>query len=242
MVGKVVLLATVVAGGLAGAAAVGGAGTSSRLSDCAADVAPGVLPGGPYTTRCLLPGMRVIVPAGGWTSQHDSPIEFTLWPPHTPSSDPTPIHFWIDPHASTPCTDHFVSADLSTPAKIVGWLKQDKNLIISGPRRTSIAGHIAALSVDLNTTPKAPRCSPSCSGPCIDYFLFKAPNFHSDVYGTGRGEFVRLWFAQIGPPAHLLMAGTDALTKGRFATLNAAMPKILASLRLPQKLPSRHGR
>jgi hypothetical protein len=215
---------------------------SSRASDCTADVAPGVLRGGAYTTRCLLPGMRVIVPAGGWTSQHDSPIEFTIWPPHTASSDPAPIHFWIDPHASTPCTDHFVSADLSTPAKIVSWLKHDKNLIISGPRRTTVAGHIAALSVDLNVSPKAPRCSPSCPGPCIDYFLFKAPNFHSDVYGTGRGEFVRLWFAETGPPAHLMMAGTDALNKARFGMLNAAMPEILASLRLPPKLPSRQGR
>jgi hypothetical protein len=238
----VVLLATVVSAGLAGGAAIGVAGTSSRTSNCAWDVAPGVLPGGAYTNHCLLPGMRVIVPAGGWASQHDSPIEFTLWPPHTAPSDPTPIHFWIDPHASTPCTDHFVSADLSTPAKIVSWLKQDKNLIISGPRRTTVAGHIRALSVDLNVTPKAPRCSTSCSGPCIDYFLFKAPNFHSDVYGTGRGEFVRLWFAHIRRPTHLLMAGTDALTKARFATLNAAMRKILAGLRLPRELPTRKGR
>ena len=125
---------------------------------------------------------------------------------------------------------------------MISWLKQDKNLIVSGPRRTTIAGHIAAQTVDLNVTAKAPQCSSLCPGPCIDYFLFKAPNFHSDVYGTGRGEFVRLWFAQIGPPGHLLMAGTDALTKARFATLNAAMPKILASLRLPPTLPSRQGR
>jgi hypothetical protein len=243
VMGSKLLLATVALAGLPGAAAVvAGAGASSQANNCAANVGPGVVQGGGYTTRCLLPGMRLIVPAGGWVSEHDSPIEFTLSPPHTAYSDPTPIHFWIDPHASTPCTDDFVSADLSTPAKIVGWLKHDKNLIISGPRRSTLAGHIAALSVNLNVTAKAPRCSSSCPGPCIDYFLFKAPNFHSDVFGTGRGEFVRLWFAQIGPPRHLLMAGTDALTKARFATLNAAMSRILASLRLPPKLPSRQGR
>ena len=145
MAAKMVMLATVVVAGLAAAAAVGaGAGTSLRASDCAANVGPGVLPGGAYTTRCLLPGMHLIVPAGGWTSLHDSPIEFTLSPPHTKYSDPTPIHFWIDPHASTPCTDDFVPADLSTPAKMISWLKQDKNLIGSGPRRPTIAGHIAA--------------------------------------------------------------------------------------------------
>src|SRR5262245_29717677 len=180
MGGRAVLLAMVIVAGLA---AVGArAGTRSGAYDCSADTGPGVLPGGAYVTHCLLPGMRVVVPAGGWASVHDSPIEFTLSPPQTAPSDPTPIHFWIDPHASTPCTDQFVSANLSTPARIVSWLKQNKNLIISGPRRTKIAGHIAALSVDLNTTAKAPRCSPSCPGPCIDYFLFKAPNFHSDVY------------------------------------------------------------
>jgi len=243
---RILLLVAAVAAAsaVAGAALIGAkaAGTSSRAGNCALGLGPGALARGAYTTRCLLPGMRVIIPARGWSSVHDSPVEFTLSPPNTTYSDPTPIHFWIDPHASTPCTDEFVSADLSTPAKIVSWLKRDKNLIISGPHRTTVGAHIAALSVDLNVTAKAPQCSPSCPGPCIDYFLFKAPNFHSDVYGTGRGEFVRLWFAQIAPPAHLLMAGTDASSKARFATLNAAMPKILASLRLPPKLPPRQGR
>jgi len=122
-------------------------------------------------------------------------------------------------------------------------LKSNKNLIITGPRRTTIAGHIPALSVDLNVTSKAPRCDPSCPVPCIGYFIFRAPGFPpKDTYGTGRGEPVRLFFAHVGPPTHILAVNVDTPNAHVFAKMNAVAAKLLASLRLPSKLPSRQGR
>jgi len=62
------------------------------------------------------------------------------------------------------------------------------------------------------------------------------------VHGAGRGELVRLYFARIGPPAHLFIAGVDTPNEGVFAKLTKVATKTLASLHLPAKLPSRQGR
>lgn len=110
-------------------------------------------------------------------------------------------------------------------------------------RRTTIAGHIPALMVDLDTATNAPRCDPSCPGPCMGYFIFRAPGITpTDTYGTGRGEPVRLYFAQIGPPTHLFAVNVDTPNKHVFATMNVIAAKMLATLRLPSKLPSPRGR
>jgi len=80
-------------------------------------------------------------------------------------------------------------------------------------------------------------------GPCIGYFIFRAPGIvPTDTYGTGRGEPVRLYFAQIGPPTHLFAVNVDTTNKNVFARMNAVAAKILSSLRLPSRLPSRRGR
>lgn len=204
---------------------------------------PGILAAGVYTTRCFLPGMRVMIPAGGWAGAEDSPVEFKLLPPNSPSEDTPALRFWIDPHAAPACSTRFLPVDVSTPTKMVGWLKANKNLIITEPRRTTIAGHIPALMVDLDTATNAPRCDPSCPDPCIGYFIFRAPGITpTDTYGTGRGEPVRLYFAQIGPPTHLFAVNVDTPNTHVFATMNVIAAKMLATLRLPSKLPSPRGR
>jgi hypothetical protein len=73
-------------------------------------------------------------------------------------------------------------------------MRSNSNLIVSALRRTTIAGHLAAMRVDVD----------------------------------------------VRPSAHVLLAGTDVgvpQTKRVFATLNTTLAKMLASLRLPAKLP-----
>jgi hypothetical protein len=200
-----------------------------------------VLPAGVCATSSFLPGMRVRVPAGGWQSGEDSPAEFKLYPPGYAADDSSPgIRFWLDPRASTPCSDKRLPVDMTTPARVLRWLRSDENLIVSASRQTTIAGHLAATSVDVDVRPNAPRCSPGCPAACIDYFLFSAPGAGTRPYGTGPGELVRLYVAKIGPPSHVLLVGTDVgtpRTKAVFATLNTAVAKMLAGLHLPATLP-----
>jgi hypothetical protein len=191
-----------------------------------------------------LPGLRVTVPAGGWRSYEDSPVELKLNPPNTPDPESPALRMWIDPHASTACSDAQIPVDMGTPTKVVEWLKTNKNLIIEGPRHVTIASHVAALVVDVLVKQTAPRCDPACPAPCIDYFLFRAPRIAMHPYGTGPLEPARFYFAQIESPKHVLVFNVDA-TRGAapsFTKMKAVATQMLASLRLPSKLPPRQGR
>lgn len=208
---------------------------------------PGTLPGGVYTTRYFVPGMRVQVPGGGWQSSQDSPDEFKLNPPHQSSAT---IRFWIDPRASTPCSAKVLPVNISTPSRAVRWMRSDKNFVVSAPKRATIAGHLRSLRVNFNVSSTAPRCSHSCPGPCIGYFLFfrgvvpspDLPPGHTpgvtDGFGTGRGEPTRFYFARIRKPSHLLVVGVDTPNPKVFKKMTAVAERILATLRLPPKLPS----
>ena len=236
---RLMLVAVLVVGGVA---VTGSLATRSTLTSCISGGAQEVLPAGVYATRCFLPGMKITLPPGGWTGTEDTAGELELIPPNGTNTESPALRAFIDPHASTPCTDKILATDISRPALIIKWLKANKNLVIKGPRRTSIAGHIPAWFVDLDTSPSAPRCDPSCPGPCLDYFLFRTPGIGTDPYGTGRGELTRLYFAEIGVPKHLFVFNVDTPNKNVFATMTAIAAKMVAGMHLPSKLPSRQGR
>jgi hypothetical protein len=196
--------------------------------------------------------MRVTLPGAGWSSAQDSTDEFKLSPPGYPATDSAPvIRFWIDPHASTPCSDQVLAVDMSTPARAVDWLRSNKNLIVSTPQRTTIAAHLPALRVDvLNLSPTAPKCSSSCPGPCFDFFLFFGGSFASPDLAPGHtpkatevfgGDPVRFYFAAIGPPSHLFTVGVETPNRKGFAKVNAEAVTLLAHMHLPPKLPPKHG-
>ena len=214
---------------------------------------PGSLHAGVYTTRYFLHGMRVKVPGNGWTSQQDSTTEFKLSPPGYPDPSTAPvIRFWIDPRVTTPCTDQALPARLTTPARAVHWLTTNKNFLVSTATRTTIAGHLAALGVDYDVSPSAPKCDPSCPSSCIDYFAFfggpqpdatdlnpaHTPGI-KDGFGTGANDPVRLYLAHIGNPSHshLLMVGVETPNGTDQAQLRVEAAAMLAHLRLPTKLP-----
>jgi hypothetical protein len=213
----------------------------STVTSCTSAGAPEALPGGPYTTRCFLPGLKITLPPGGWQRTEDTAGELELIPPNGTNTESPALRAFIDPHASTPCTDKIVATDISTPALIIKWLKANKNLVITGPQKTTIGGH-PAWFVDLDTSATAPKCDSSCPGPCLDYFLFRTPGIGIDPYGTGRGELIRLYFAQIASPQHLFVFNVDTPNKKLFATMTAIAAKLVAGLHLPARLPSRQGR
>jgi hypothetical protein len=218
---------------------------------------PGKLHAGVYTTRYFLHGMRVNVPSSGWVSHQDSTTEFSLTPPgytgpSTGANTPPIIRFWIDPRVGTPCTDKILPTKPTTPASAVRWLTTNKNFVVSGTGRTTIAGHLAALTLDYDVSPNAPKCDPSCPSSCIDYFDFLggpgpdstdvAPGHTpgiKDGFGTGAGDPVRLYFAHIGQPSHshLFMVGVETPNGKDQAALRAAAATMLADLRLPTRLP-----
>jgi hypothetical protein len=260
------LTALALATALAAAAIIGAATTSAHAtprSTAACNPAykycdPGQLSAGVYTTRYFLPGMRVTVPGSGWVSHQDSTTEFKLSPPGYPDPDSAPvIRFWIDPRVSTPCTDKVLPPNLASPESVVRWLSTNKNFIVSGTGRATFAGHLAALRLEYDVSPRAPKCSPSCSSSCIDYFMFMggpqpdatdlAPTHTpgiKDGFGTGAHDPVRLYLAHIGPPSHshLLMVGVETPNGKDLAGLRADATKMLAHLRLPANLPPRGKR
>lgn len=260
------LIALVPAAALATAGIVRAATTSAHAAPQSTAVCnpaykycdPGRLPAGVYTTRYFLHGMRVNVPGSGWVSHQDSTTEFKLSPPGYSDPDTAPVvRFWIDPRVSTPCTDKILPLTLTSPESVVRWLRANKNFIISGTGRTRIAGDLAALRLDYDVSPRAPKCSPSCTSSCIDYFMFMGgpqpdatdltpghtPGI-KDGFGTGAGDPVRLYLAHIGPPshAHVFMVGVETPSGQDLAGLRAAAAKMLAQLRLPAKLPLRGKR
>lgn len=231
----------------AGAATQSAAGCTPSYEYCN----PGALRAGVYTTRYFLPGMRLTLPSRGWSSPQDSTNELRLHPPGY--SDATFLRFWIDPSLSTACSDRVISTRITTPTQAVHWFRSNKNLIVSPPRRATIAGHLAALTIDVDLSPTAPRCSRSCPGPCIDYFLFfegTAPDARDlapghtpgakDGFGSGRGELVRFYFAEIGKPSHLFVIAVDTYSKKDFADLTPSAAKLFAKLNLPRHLPPKH--
>lgn len=123
-------------------------------------------------------------------------------------------------------------------------MKSNRNLIVKGPRRTRIAGNVAALVVELGVRRSAPRCDPACPTACIDYFLFRAPHVEMHPYGTGPLEPAQFYFAQIGTgiTKHLFVFNVDAPNRRVLARMEAIAAKVLATLRFPSKLPSREGR
>jgi hypothetical protein len=202
--------------------------------------------------------MRVNVPGAGWVSKEDSTTNFELSPPGYPDPSTAPsITFWLDPRVSTPCTDELLPIKLSTPGSAVRWFTTNKNFTVSAIGRTTIAGHLATLTVDYDVSQSAPKCNPACSGPCIDYFQFYggpqpdltdlAPTHTpgvKDGFGTGRPEPVRLYFAHIGSPSHshLLVVGVDTPNGNDLTGLRAEATTMLDHLRLPTKLPLRGQR
>jgi hypothetical protein len=220
------------------------------LSGCAASGQPSVAansplasnaaspsPSGPptYTTHTFLPGMSVTVSEDDWDINFDGEIEFKLVLADHPGAA---IFFWLDPLAYD--TDH-VAGELGTAADLLSYLKSNPNLVISGETTRTIGDGIQALSFDLDLTAGAPQENPECSGPCYSYFFLRDSQGGSS-FGTGLGEPVRIYLADIGSgdTAHLFAVALDNQDPPDAAGWTELMAKAdgaLATLRLPDPLP-----
>jgi hypothetical protein len=177
--------------------------------------------------------MRLTAPRAGWVQVEDTPLQFKFAPPHaSPTDDATALRIWLDPHATAPCADRDLHVPMSTPGRVVAWLQHNKVLEITHIRHVTIAGHLPAIQLNLDTTPHAPKCAPECPGPCLDYFLLRGGGA-TDTYGTGRGELVRLYLAQVG--SHVLIAGLDTPNKSTFNRVAPDTAAMMSSLKLPDQ-------
>jgi hypothetical protein len=183
-----------------------------------------------YTARVFMPGMKVTVPASGWTVYEDHPGEFNLASPDGEMAG-TNIHFWLDPYASTP-HDRPIRTAGRTPAALIRWLRGNPNFVVSAPLSRRIGHGTGAASVDLDVSATAPRSDPGCPGPCLVYFVW--PHFGFD-YGTGRGEPIRLYFASLGTgtKAHTLVISIDTPDTQTFSAVIPTAEKIIDSVQLP---------
>ena len=217
--------------------ACGGSGASGAAGLTASSPLPASSPAtsnlsGPvtHTAQVFMPGMKVTVPTSGWTVYEDHPGEFNLASLSGKTAG-TSIHFWLDPYASTP-HDAPIRTAGRTPAALIGWLRSNRDLVVSAPVSQRIAHGIEAARVDLDVSATAPRSDPGCPGPCLAYFVW--PRFGFD-YGTARGEPIRLYFASLGTGTntHTFVISVDAPNAKTFSAVIPAAGKIIDSVRLP---------
>jgi hypothetical protein len=187
-----------------------------------------------YTARVFMRGMKITVPAG-WTVHEDHPGEFNLASPAGRLAE-TNIHFWLDPIPTAP---HGVVLPTlgRTPSALIGWLRANDNFVVSTPTPRRVARGVAATSVDLDVAATAPREDPSCTNPCLTYFVFKGPGYHFG-YGTGQDEPVRLYFATLhqGSATHTFTISVDTPSANAFKAMLPVAATILATVRLPQRI------
>ena len=184
-----------------------------------------------YTAKFWLPGLKVVVPDAGWTIHEDQPGEFSL----KSTAREGFVHFWLDPHASG-----LLGAPLSrpvavTPSALIKWLRGNPNLTVSAPTSRRAAG-TTMKSVKLDLSRRAPREDPTCTTPCLTYFVFKGPGYNF-TYGTARGEVVRLYLRTVkrGGHPHTLAILVSAPAK-TFASVERVANRILAKTQLPPDL------
>ena len=186
-----------------------------------------------YTAHVCLRGLQVTVPNRGWTVYEDQRGEFSLKTPVGLTRQGY-IHFWLDPHASAPRGVELPRVGTTAKA-LIAWLRSNRNLIVSSPTAKRI-GRISMMSVKLDLSARAPREDPTCTAPCLTYFVFHGPGYNFP-FGTARGEPVRLYLATVrrmGSTRTIAIA-VSAPAKS-FRAVERVASEILASVMFPAKL------
>ena len=186
-----------------------------------------------YTAKVWLPGLKVVVPNAGWKIYEDQPGEFSLTAPA--SLGEGGVHFWLDPHASGPLGAPLPRPVAGTPSALSKWLRGNPNLTVSAPTSRRAAG-ITMKSVKLDLSRRAPKEDPTCTTPCLTYFVFSGPGYNFP-FGTARGEVVRLYLRTVQRSGHphtlAILVSAPART---FASADRIANGILAKTQLPPDL------
>ena len=204
-------------------------------SGCEARTAPTVTEGSiTYTAKHWLTGLKVVVPNAGWTIYEDQAGEFSLKTPAALGDGY--LHFWLDPHASGLLGAPLSKSVGGSPSALIEWLRSNPNLLVSSPRPRRVAGTTNWKSVKLDLSRRAPKEDPSCTVPCLTYFVFRGSGYDFP-FGTARGELVRLYLRTVRRSGHphtmaILISG-PART---FASIDRIASAILAKTQLPPYL------
>lgn len=188
-----------------------------------------------YTATVFMRGMKVTVPSANWRLQEDMPGEFNLAAP--PGGDKaTLIKFFLDPIPTAPGGVILTKVG-RTPAALVAWLRQNPNFVVSAPTKKRIAHSLTATSVKLDVSAKAPKEDPTCTTPCVTYFVFHGPNYDFP-YSTEHGFPLRLYFATLrsGAKTHTFLISVEPPSAAALPTILPVAEKILRSIKLPPKI------
>jgi hypothetical protein len=188
-----------------------------------------------YTATVFMRGMKVTVPSANWRLQEDMPGEFNLAAP--PGGDKaTLIKFFLDPIPTAPGGVILTKVG-RTPAALVAWLRQNANFVVSAPTKKRIAHSLTATSVKLDVSAKAPKEDPTCTTPCVTYFVFHGPNYDFP-YSTEHGFPLRLYFATLhrGTKTHTFLISVEPSSAAALMTILPVAERILRSVRLPLKI------
>src|SRR5712691_7547628 len=189
-----------------------------------------------YTAHVFMRGMKVTVPNAGWRVHEDHPGEFNLAAP--PGGDnATHIHFWLDPIATAP--HGIVLPNVGrTPAALVAWLRHNPNFVVSAPTRRRIAHGLRTTSLALDVSADAPKEDPTCTAPCVTYFVFRGLHYNFP-YGTAHGFPIRLYFASLrhGTKTHTFTISVDTPSPAAFKAVVPLAEKISRASGCPRRSP-----
>jgi hypothetical protein len=186
-----------------------------------------------YTARRWLPGLKVIA-GPGWTVYEDQPGEFSLKGPNRLGE--SYIHFWLDPRAAGPLGAPLAKPVGRSPGALIKWLRGNRNLVVSLPMRRVVAGSLPTTTVKLDLSPRAPREDPTCTAPCLTYFVFRGPGYDFP-FGTARGELVKLYLGTVrrDGQVHTLEILVSASAKF-FKQVTAITDEMLSKTKIPPNL------
>ena len=192
---------------------------------------PGAVPKGTYKTVYFFAGQMKLTFEDGWTIDEDSTGELSAAEAKHPDLR---VIFWEDifPTRFKEGTRQLAGVPVTADG-VVGWLRNNRNLVVTAPRQGSIGSGLPASVVDVSVSRKAKNDDPECPAkPCANFLGY--PQW-GEPYGIAGRGVTRFWFSDVkyGGNSHLFVAAVEGVDK---AQLDAGLPggeKVIKSARVP---------
>ncbi|MGI8703460.1 MAG: hypothetical protein ACR2JZ_02985 [Candidatus Limnocylindrales bacterium] len=207
--------------------------TATLLASGCGGVAPCALRPGTYVTGGQWPfmrGLKFAIPADGWTSTFHALGELALQPP---GFDDYGVFLAKDPVA-VPGHRKLATDTDGTAAGLAAWIARHPDLTVSDPEQTTIGDGIEATTVAVSVAPDAETDDPECpTRACVDFIQSK---HHEHALGLAQGQYVRLYFADIGTASalHMLSVNLYAGSEEELVALTEVAQPVVDSLVPPE--------